>query len=259
MIVAFLKKITRWLLWKYEHNIPETRKMCAFSALNVKISAVLRVENYRNVGYVSKMEADTHADTTVAGNNCVAMNFTERSCGVQPCSDEYEAMPDVPAVTAATGFTSKNGMNYTLVFPEASHMPNLDHSLFNPNQLRHFGAVVQDNPYDAAPMCVKSADNTFTACLDSVGTDIFLKTWAPSDADLRMHPHVVLSSSAQWSSKLVRFPGTSHLEQEEIESRNVCGVQRMEECICDRRIGHEMKEDLIFSIDELRNRIISSI
>jgi hypothetical protein len=108
-------------------------------------------------------------------------------------------------------------------------------------------------------MCVKSAENTFTACLDSVGADIFLKTWAPSDADLRMHPHVVSSSSAQWSPKLVRFPGTSHLEQEEIESRNVCGVQTMEECICDRRIGHEMKEDLIFSIDELRNRIVSSI
>jgi hypothetical protein len=202
MIVAFLKKITRWRLCKYEHNIPETRKMCAFSALNVKISAVLRVENCRNVGHVSKM-ADTHADTTVAGKNCVAMNFTERSCGVQPYSDKYEPTPDVPAVTAATGFTSKNGMNHTLVFPEAVHMPNLDHSLFNPNQLQHFGAVVQDNPHDAAPMCVKSADNTFTACLDSVGTDIFLKTWAPSDADLRMHPHVVLSSSAQWSPKLV--------------------------------------------------------
>jgi hypothetical protein len=33
----------------------------------------------------------------------------------------------------------------------------------------------------------------------------------------------------------------------------------MEECICDRRIGHKMKEDLTFSIDELRNRIMSSI
>jgi hypothetical protein len=77
MIAAFLEKITRWLLWKYEHNIPETRKMCACSVLNVEISAVLRVENYRNVGCVSKMEADTHADTTVAGKNCIAMNFTK--------------------------------------------------------------------------------------------------------------------------------------------------------------------------------------
>jgi hypothetical protein len=204
MIVAFLEKITRWLLWKYEHNIPETRKMYAFSVLNVKISAVLlRVENCRNVGHVSKMEADTHVDTTVAGKNGVAMNFTERSCGVRPHSDECERTPDVPTVTAATGFTSKNGMNYTLVFPEALHMPNLDHSLFNPNQLHHFGTVVQDNLCDAAPMCVKSADNTFTACLDSVGTDIFLKTWTPSDADLRMYPHVVLSLNAQWSPKRV--------------------------------------------------------
>jgi hypothetical protein len=258
MIVFFLENIARWLLWKYEHNIPEIRKTCAFSVLNVKVSAVLRVENYMNAGYVSKMEADTHADTTVAGKNCVAMHFTERSCGVQPYSDEYEPIPDVPIVTAATGFTSKNGMNYILVFPEALYMPNLDHSLFNPNQLRHFGTVVQDNPYDAEPMCIKSADNTFTACLDSVGTDIFLKTWAPSDADLKTYPHVVLSSNAQWSPKLVRFPGTSHLDQAEIESRNVCGVQTMEECLRDRKVGHEMKEDLIFSIDELRTSIISS-
>jgi hypothetical protein len=167
MIVVFLEKIARWLLWKYEHNIPEIRKTCAFSVLNVKISAVLRVKNYMNAGYVWKMEADTHADTTVvAGKNCVALHFTERSCGVQPYSDEYEPIPDVPIVTAATGFTSKNGMAYILVFPEALYMPNLDHSLFNPNQLRHFGTVVQDNPYDAEPMCIKSADNTFTACLD---------------------------------------------------------------------------------------------
>jgi hypothetical protein len=108
MIAAFLKKMTRWPLWKYAHSIPETRKMCAFSALNVKISAVLRVENCRNAGCVSKMEADTHADTRVAGKNCVAMNFTERSCGVQPHSDECEPTPDVPAVTAAKGFTSKS-------------------------------------------------------------------------------------------------------------------------------------------------------
>jgi hypothetical protein len=91
-------------------------------------------------------------------------------------------------VTAATGFTSKNGMNYILVFPGALCMPKLDHSLFNPNQLHHFGTVVQDNRYDAKPMSIKSADNTFTACLDSAGTDIFLKMWAPSDADLRMYP-----------------------------------------------------------------------
>jgi hypothetical protein len=100
--------------------------------LDVKISAVLRVENYINAGHVSKMEADAHADTTVAGKNCIAMNFTERSCGVQPHSDEYDATPDVPIVTAATGFTSKNGMNYMLIFPEALYVPKLDHSLFNP-------------------------------------------------------------------------------------------------------------------------------
>jgi hypothetical protein len=32
----------------------------------------------------------------------------------------------------------------------------------------------------------------------------------------------------------------------------------MEECLCDRRVGHEMKEDLTFSINKLRASITSS-
>ncbi len=257
MITACIRTLIAWLHWKHVPNIPEIR-ISSFTMSGYRISSIRRNEDYANAGYVSKLEADSHADTAVAGKNCVAMNFTDRSCSVQPYSEDYEPVADVPIVTAATGYTSKNGLNYILVLPEALYMPTMNHSLFNPNQLRHFGTIVQDNPYDAEPMCIRTADKTFTACLESSGTDIFLKTWAPSDADLKAYPHVILSSNGQWNPRLVRFPGTSRLDQEAIESRNVCGVQAIEDNARDRRVGHEMPQDVLFSVDEFQKSVIAS-
>ena len=69
----------------------------------------------------------------------------------------------------------------------------------NPNQLRHFGIEVQDNPYSSSPMVVKKDDkeDDFVACLKSMGTNIYLDTWTPTDADLQEYPHIVLTSDIQ--------------------------------------------------------------
>jgi hypothetical protein len=163
------------------------------------------------------MKADSHADAFVAGKNCVTSCFADRTCDVQPHSDDCAPMKDVPIVTAANGCASSTGMNCTLVFPEALSMPTLDHSLFNPNQLRHHGTIVQDNPCCNEPMSITSPSRDFTACLQSMGTDIFIKTWAPSAADLQECPHVVLCSSAPWNPRQVQFPGIAPNEQEEIK------------------------------------------
>jgi hypothetical protein len=142
-------------------NTKSVLRIAVFKTNNYKIAASTRVESYENTGFTARTEADSHADTFVAGRNCVAMHFTDRTCGVQPYSDKYESIPDVPIVTAATGYTSSNGLNYIIVVPEALYMPLLDHSLFNPNQFRHFGSLVQDNPYNANPMVVKESRSNF--------------------------------------------------------------------------------------------------
>ena len=75
-------------------------------------------------------------------------------------------MKDIPIVPAATGFTSENGINYILVFHEALYMPDMEHTLINMNQGRHFGAKVPDKPYhDDCPMLIESTDGEFFACL----------------------------------------------------------------------------------------------
>ena len=69
-------------------------------------------------------------------------------------------MKDVPIVSAATGYTSVNGRNYILVLNEALYIKEMQHTLVNQNQCRHFGADVQDKPYDAnKPMAIISPDS----------------------------------------------------------------------------------------------------
>ena len=96
------------------------------------------INHFSHAGFTSTVEADSHADTFVAGKNCIPLHYTNMACDVQPYSDEYAPMKNVPIITAATVYTSASGLNYNLVFPEALCMPTLIHSLFNPNQLRRF-------------------------------------------------------------------------------------------------------------------------
>jgi hypothetical protein len=222
-----------------------------YQVSHARISSTLIHEH---AGFVSTTEGDSHADTFVAGKNCVPLHYTDRSCDVQPYSDDYKPMKNVPIVTAATGYTSATGMNYILVFPEALYIPSLEHSLFNPNQLRHFGSTVQDNPYSDEPMSITNPDGSFTACLQSKGTDIFLTTWAPSSSDLEQYPRIILCSSQPWNPRNIRFPGISVLEQEEIEVRNVQKTKiKMER---EHRIAQE--HEVLFDLDQIRRRITSS-
>jgi hypothetical protein len=215
---------------------------------------IIGAASYENAGFVANTEADSHADTFVSKNNCVPINYTERSCDVESYSNYYASVKNVPIITAEMGLTAATGMNYILIFPEALYMPTLEHSLFNPNQLRQFGTIVQDNPYSRESMGITSLDGDFTACLQSKGTDIYIKTWAPSQVDLESYPHVILSSAALWNQRDVRFPGTTALEQEEIESRNIMATAvtvLLEE-------EHKLDNDVLFDIEQIRTRIISS-
>ena len=219
--------LINWILRKHgRFRAPEPRSIAQFRTVAYHISSTRHISTVNEaIGFVGNTEADSHADTFVAGKNCVTLSFTDRTCDVQPYSNDYAPVKNVPIVTAATGHTSATGMYYILVFPEALSMPTLDHSLFNPNQLRHYGTQVQDNPYCNDPMSITSPSGDFTACLQSMGTDIFIKTWTPSAADLQEYPHIVLCSSAPWNPRQIQFPGITSNEQEEIEARNVQAVR----------------------------------
>ena len=125
-------------------------------------------------------ELDSHADTVVAGRNTLVLSYTDRVCEVSPYLDEYEPMKNVPIVSAATGCTSYTGESYILILNEALYMPKLNHTLLNPNQLRHNGIEVQDNLFALVPMAIASSKDDFCACLVSKGSTILIRTWKPT-------------------------------------------------------------------------------
>ena len=123
----------------------EIRHCCMF------FSSVRSTSTHRKVGalrkgdvVIGKLEHDSHADTIVLGQNAVILGYTGRECEVSPYTDTYESIKGVPIVKGATGYTSKaTGERWILVFNEALYMgQQMTHSLFNPNQLRHFGCEV---------------------------------------------------------------------------------------------------------------------
>ena len=204
------------------------------------------------------------------------MHYTDRTCTVSPYDDqEYKPVTDVPIVQAATGFTSSNGRNYILIINEALSMPSLDHSLWNPNQMRGHGVEVNDNPYGDEPMSISSLDENMVACLQHDGTTIFLNTWTPTETDLSLYPHIILTSPHPWDPQNVRFPETPYSVKEEIEMRSVSALRQDQYLHLGSMIGHQggtigfreldhmeespCSEDVIMNVGDLNHRIIQSI
>ena len=52
----------------------------------------------------------------------------------------------------------------------------MDHTLVKPNQMRHFGIKVQENPYDDPPLYLMIEDGDFALPLAVQGTNIMADT-----------------------------------------------------------------------------------
>ena len=72
---------------------------------------------------------------------------------MQGFHDNFTPVQDVPIATVVTAWSDPyTGQGYILILHEVSYFGNnMTHSLINPNQLRHYGIEVFDNPYDMDP------------------------------------------------------------------------------------------------------------
>ena len=52
----------------------------------------------------SKCKLDSHADTTVAGSNCLALNYTGKECDVSPYRDDYDPISNVLGLNICGSF-----------------------------------------------------------------------------------------------------------------------------------------------------------
>ena len=157
---------------------------------------------------VGNCELDSHADTIVAGSNCVVLEYTGQECDVSPYNDEYRPVKGVPIAHVATEWQSPiSGQTYILILNEALWMgASIDHTLINPNQLRSYGTIVQDNPVSPLPLSIVTEDKSFSMELKMQGTIVLFETYTPTQFELESCPHVVLSSSSSWDPHTVSFP-----------------------------------------------------
>ena len=141
-------------------------------------------------------ELDSHADSIVAGSNCIILNYTGKECDVAPYQDNYDTIKNVPIVTAATAWQSPHtGQLCILIFNEAIWMGDqMNHSLLNPNQLRHHGTRVQDDPTSQYPLSIVTENNNFCMELSMASTIVYAETHAPSEHELNNYPYIQLSS-----------------------------------------------------------------
>jgi hypothetical protein len=221
-----------------------------------KISAITRKDQVQH----GRLELDSHADTIVFGKNCVALHFTGRECDVQPYTEAYDSINSVPIATGATAWTSlSTGTTYILVFHEGLWMPEqMEHTLVNPNQLRHFGIQVQDNPYDKSPLYLATEDEDFILPLQTLGTNIIADTRTPTDHELHTCKHIHLSSKHHWNPHSVRFPTSSRSVEEEMEMRR--GISGVKMTVQDG-VQYEDAETqrILYNKDDIQRRMINSV
>ena len=67
-------------------------------------------------------------------------------------------------------------------------------TLINPNQLRHYGTKVQDNPTSPHPLSIITANDKFSIELSMQGTIVLAPTHTPSQKELEECPHIILYS-----------------------------------------------------------------
>ena len=93
----------------------------------------------------------------------------------------------------ATAYKDSDGVTYILVINEAMYFgQEMDHSLINPNQIRHFGIPVSDNAYDGTQDLGIDHEEVFIP-FETQGSTVFFETFVPSDDDIERSPHIVLA------------------------------------------------------------------
>ena len=113
-------------------------------------SDIENIQDVANIGQEARCELDTRADTTCAGINFRPLYFTGQTCEAHGFHNDLSPISDVPIATVATAWSNTHtGDSFILIFNKALYFgAGLDQSLWNPNQMRHYGIDVFDNPYE---------------------------------------------------------------------------------------------------------------
>ena len=81
----------------------------------------------------------------------------------------------------------------------------LDHTLVNPNQLRHYGNIFQDKTMSESPLYIITEYGDFSIEISIEGTIALDNTHTPSDNQIQEFPHINLIPPHPWDLMKVSF------------------------------------------------------
>jgi hypothetical protein len=149
---------------------------------------------------------DSHADTSVAGVNCLLWEDTNRRVNVSGFNQASGAQKGIPIVTAVTLYELPSVGPVILVINEALWFgddPN-SRTLLNPNQIRSHGLKVHDVPRQFDPLSkfaiIDEAENLEIE-LSVHGVACGFISRKPTEEEVRTYPHYELTSKATWDPK----------------------------------------------------------
>ena len=156
-------------------------------------------------GTMGDNEGDSNADTCCLGTNFVVLEFTGRMVDVYPYQSSYKPIENVPIVKGATAWDCPDtGVTYILVINEGLYYgSNLDHSLFNPNQIRANGIDFNDNPFDKDKNLGIDIEGGPFIPMQFHGTKLRFNSRSPTQSELNNCEKFELTSSLIWEPNSV--------------------------------------------------------
>lgn len=155
----------------------------------------------------AKNELDTRADTSCLGKNWRYISDEKQVCTVSGFHSTFKSLREVPIVRAATGWIDPStGESYLLFINQGLWFgEDLDHSLINPNQIRHFGIPVHDNCYDnSKPVGISHSDVLIP--FKSTGATVYFETFRPTEEQLHdeTFTHIELTDGRrEWDPQML--------------------------------------------------------
>ena len=148
---------------------------------------------------------DTNADTCCLGQNFVVLQYTQRTAEVFAYDDSLGSKT-ILIVSGATAYTCPNTHEtYILVVNEALYYgKRLNHSLFNPNQVRMYNNPLWDNPFDVYHPIGIELRELFIP-FHTKGTKLLFRTRAPTAQELENCVHLHLTSKKPWNPRRVKL------------------------------------------------------
>ena len=151
-----------------------------------------------------RCEMDSHADTCVAGSNCVVLEYTGRTAEVEAYSPDYPSKT-IPIATVATAYDCpSSGATFVLIINEALYFgDSLHFTLLSPNQLRDNDLHVDERHRQHAPdsifgIFVPSTPLRIPFSLDGVIAGF--ETRPPTQQELDDTTlHIELTSDVEWT------------------------------------------------------------